>query len=61
MGAQLLIRKELKRDGQHIMLSRDRTAGKDIEEIEKNCDTLDVMEDLFCDEEIVWSLWVANY
>jgi len=43
------------------MLNRDRIARKNIEENEKNCDTLDVKEDLFCDEELVWSLWVANY
>ena len=34
------------------MLNRDRVAGKDIEENEKNCDTLDVKKDLFCEEEL---------
>ena len=35
------------------LLNRDRVAGKDIEENEKVCDTLDVKEDLFCEEELV--------
>ena len=34
------------------MLNRDTVAGKDIEENEKVCDTLDVKEDLFCEEEL---------
>ena len=34
------------------VLNRDRVAGKDIEENEKVCDTLDVKEDLFCEEEL---------
>ena len=35
------------------MLNRDRVAGKDIEQNEKKvCDTLDVKEDLFCEEEL---------
>ena len=34
------------------LLNRDRVAGKDIEENEKVCDTLDVKEDLFCEEEL---------
>ena len=34
------------------MLSRDRTAGKDIDENEKVCDTFDVKENLFCEEEL---------
>ena len=33
-------------------LNRDRVAWKDIEENEKVCDTLDVKEDLFCEEEL---------
>ena len=35
------------------MLSRDTFAGKDIEENERVCDTLDMKEDLFCEEELV--------
>ena len=35
------------------MLNQDTVAGKDIDEIEKNCDTLDVKQDLFCEEELV--------
>ena len=34
------------------MLNRDTVAGKDIEENEKVCDTLDVKTDLFCEEEL---------
>ena len=34
------------------MLNWDRAAGKDIEENEEVCDTLDVKEDLFCEEEL---------
>ena len=34
------------------VLNRDRVAGKDIEENEKLCDTLDVKEDLFCEEDL---------
>jgi len=34
------------------VLNRDTVAGKDIEENEKVCDTLDVKEDLFCEEEL---------
>jgi hypothetical protein len=34
------------------LLNRDRVAGKNIEENEKVCDTLDVKEDLFCEEEL---------
>ena len=34
------------------MLNRDRVAGKDIEENGKVCDTLDVKEDLFCEEQL---------
>ena len=34
------------------VLNRDTVAGKDIAENEKVCDTLDVMEDLFCEEEL---------
>ena len=55
MGPQLVIRKKLKKDGQeHFenVLNRDTVAGKDIEENEKVCDTLDVKEDLFCEEEL---------
>jgi len=33
-------------------LNRDRLPGKDIEKKEKYCDTLDVKEDLFCEEEL---------
>ena len=32
------------------VINRDRVAGKDIEENEKVCDSLDVKEDLFCEE-----------
>jgi hypothetical protein len=35
------------------VLNRDRVTGKDIEENEKVCDTLNMMEDLFSDEELV--------
>ena len=35
------------------VLNRDRVTRKDIEENEKVCDTLEVKEDLFCDEELV--------
>ena len=35
------------------MLNQDRLAGKDIEENEKVCNTLNVKEDLFCEEELV--------
>jgi len=31
------------------LLNRDTVAGKDIEENEKVCDTLDAKEDLFCE------------
>ena len=34
------------------MLNRDTVAGKDIDENEKVCDTLDVEEDLFSKEEL---------
>ena len=34
------------------MLNRDTVAGKDIQENEKVCDTLDVKQDLFCEEEL---------
>ena len=34
------------------VLNRDIIAGKIVEENEKVCDTLDVKEDLFCEEEI---------
>ena len=34
------------------VLNRDRVAGKDIDENEKVCDTLDVKEDLFSEEEL---------
>ena len=34
------------------MLNRERVAGKNIEENEEVCDTLDVKEDLFCEEEL---------
>ena len=33
------------------VLNRSRVAGKDIDENKKVCDTLDVKEDLFCQEE----------
>ena len=32
------------------MLNRDTVAGKDVDESEKVCDTLNVKEDLFCEE-----------
>ena len=35
------------------MLNQGRVLGKDLEENEKVCDTLDVKEDLFCEEELV--------
>ena len=34
------------------VLNRDTVAGKDIVENEKVCDTSDVKEDLFCEEEL---------
>jgi len=34
------------------VLNRDTVAGKDIDENGKVCDTLDVKEDLFCEEEL---------
>ena len=34
------------------MLNRNKVAGKYAEENEKVCDTLDVKEDLFCEEEL---------
>ena len=34
------------------VLNRDRVTGKDIEDNEKVCDTLDVKEALFCEEEL---------
>ena len=36
--------------------NRDRSAGKDIGENEKVCDTLDMKEDLFCEEELATDL-----
>ena len=38
------------------MLNQDRVAGKDIEEMKKAFDTLDVKEDLFCEKELVTGL-----
>ena len=35
------------------MLNQDTVAGKDIDENEKVCDTLDMKEDLFNEEELV--------
>ena len=35
------------------LLHRDSVTGKCIEEKEKVCDSLDVKEDLFCEEELV--------
>ena len=35
------------------MLNRNRVAGKDIGENKRLCDTLDVTEDFFCEEELV--------
>ena len=35
------------------MINRDWGKGKDIEENEKACDTMDVKEDLFCEQEFV--------
>ena len=56
MGPQLVIRKKLKKkDGWKNfdnVLHRDTVAGKDIDENEKVCDTLDVKEDLFSEEEL---------
>ena len=34
------------------MLYRDRVVEKDIEKNEKKCETLEVKQDLFCDEEL---------
>ena len=48
MALQLVIKKELKRNGQNIfenMLNRDRVVGKYIEENEKVYDTLNVKEE----------------
>ena len=42
------------------VLNRDRVAGKDIEENEKVCDTLDVKEGLFCEEELATVLKGLN-
>ena len=39
------------------MLNQTTVEGKDTEENEKVCDTLDVKEDLFCKEEIVTVLY----
>ena len=36
-------------------LSRGTVAGKDIEENEKVCDTLDVKQDLFCEKDLSFS------
>ena len=54
MGPQLSIRKKLETWAEHFenLLNRDRVAGKDIEENEKVCDTFDVKESLFCEEEL---------
>ena len=40
--------------GEHYenMLNLDGVAGRDIEENEKVCDTLDIKEDLLCEEEL---------
>ena len=38
------------------MLSRDTVAGKDKEENEKVFDTLDVKEDLLCEEELATAI-----
>ena len=38
------------------VLNQDTVAGKDIEENEKVCDTLDVKEYLFCEEELAFVL-----
>jgi len=35
------------------LLNRDRVTGKDIENNEKCCDTFDVKEDLYCEEELM--------
>ena len=50
MGPQLVIRKKLKKDADFERF--ERFAGKDIDENEKVCDTLDVKEDLFSEEEL---------
>ena len=43
------------------MLNLNRIAGKDKEENEIVCDTLDVKEDLFCEEELATVLkWLKN-
>ena len=34
------------------VINRDMVAGKDIDENKKDCDTLDLKEDLFCEEEL---------
>ena len=42
------------------MLNQDKVAGKDIEENENICDTFDVKEDLFCEEELATVLKKKN-
>ena len=42
------------------VLNQDTVVGKDIEENEKECNTLDVKEDLFCEEELAIVLKVLK-
>ena len=42
------------------VLNRDTVAGEDIDENEKVCDTLDVKEDLFSEEELATALKVLK-
>ena len=50
-----MIWKELKRWAEYFenVLNPDRVIGKDTGENEKVCDTLDVKEDLFCEDGLV--------
>ena len=54
MGPQLYKEIVKERWAEHFenMLNRNTTAGKDIEKIEKVCDTLDVKQDSLCEEEL---------
>ena len=55
MGPQIVIRKELKIRVEYFenVLNHDRVTGKEIIKNEKVCDTFDLKEDLFCEEELV--------
>jgi hypothetical protein len=58
-GAPISDRERVKeRRAEHfkIVVNRDRVRGTDIEEHGEVCDTLDVKEDLFCEEELATAL-----